>query len=133
MLWWNSKLQAVTEVGFVQAAKGVGKTLRAFQPTLKELASVSSDLKRSLEQEIGLDEIRSEFRQGSNLQPGPQPTAAQPRDIPSEVGCRTLSSLSLLLIALNMHADWLCPTARAFKLLIVCPWSHDRQFPSEAG
>lgn len=46
----------------VQAVKSLGKTLKTFQPTIRELASVSSDLKNTLEEQIGLDEIRAEFR-----------------------------------------------------------------------
>ncbi len=42
--------------------KSLGKTLKAFQPTIRELASVSSDLKNTLEEQIGLDDIRAEFR-----------------------------------------------------------------------
>ena len=46
----------------MQAVKSLGKTLKAFQPTIRELASVSSDLKNTLEEQIGLDDIRAEFR-----------------------------------------------------------------------
>lgn len=45
----------------LQAAKGVGKTLRAFAPTLQELTSVSRDLKNTLDNELGIDEIRRDF------------------------------------------------------------------------
>ncbi len=45
-----------------QAVKSLGKTLKTFQPTIRELASVSSDLKNTLEEQIGLDDIRAEFR-----------------------------------------------------------------------
>ena len=44
-----------------QAAKGVGKALRAFAPTLQELTSVSRDLKNTLDNELGIDEIRRDF------------------------------------------------------------------------
>jgi len=44
-----------------QAAKGLGKSLRAFAPTLQELTSVSRDLKNTLDEELGIDEIRREF------------------------------------------------------------------------
>ncbi len=46
--------------------------MRSFQPTLKELASVSSELKSTLEEQIGLDEIRQEFRQGPERRQGLQ-------------------------------------------------------------
>ena len=39
----------------------MGKTLRAFAPTLQELTSVSRDLKNTLDNELGIDEIRRDF------------------------------------------------------------------------
>jgi hypothetical protein len=57
---------------FLQAVKSLGKTLRAFQPTIREIASVSSDLRSSLEEQIGLDDIRAEFRAGTLPQPRPR-------------------------------------------------------------
>lgn len=53
---------------FVQAAKSLGASLRGFAPTIRELAGVSNELKQTLEQEIGLDEIRREWRDGSMQQ-----------------------------------------------------------------
>ena len=47
--------------GLAEAVKAVGATLRTFQPTIRELASVSSDLRSTLEEQIGLDEIRAEL------------------------------------------------------------------------
>ena len=55
--------------GLVQAVKSLGKTLRTFQPTIRELASVSNELKNTLTEQIGLDEIRNEFRQGATGAP----------------------------------------------------------------
>lgn len=48
-----------------QAAKSLGQSLKGFAPTIRELAGVSNELKQTLEQEIGLDEIRREWRDGS--------------------------------------------------------------------
>jgi TatA/E family protein of Tat protein translocase len=48
--------------GLAEAAKSLGKSLKGLQPTIRELAGVSTELKRTLEQEIGLDEIRNEWR-----------------------------------------------------------------------
>ncbi|XAR53638.1 hypothetical protein NMG60_11022265 [Bertholletia excelsa] len=45
--------------GLAEVARNLGKTLRAFQPTIRELQEVSREFKSSLEREIGLDEIRS--------------------------------------------------------------------------
>ena len=72
----------------LQAAKSLGKTVRSFQPTLKELASVSSELKSTLEEQIGLDEIRQEFRQGPDRAQGlnAAPTSAVSPVEPSSSG-----------------------------------------------
>ena len=46
----------------MQAAKSLGQTLRAFQPTIRELTQVSAELKSTLESEIGINEIKEELR-----------------------------------------------------------------------
>ncbi|KAI4340886.1 hypothetical protein MLD38_025681 [Melastoma candidum] len=43
--------------GLAEVARNLGKTLRAFQPTIRELQEVSREFKSTLEKEIGLDEI----------------------------------------------------------------------------
>lgn len=48
--------------GLAEAAAGLGKTLRAFQPTIRELADVSNELKSTLEKEIGLNEVKAELQ-----------------------------------------------------------------------
>ncbi|GMH36413.1 hypothetical protein BSKO_04281 [Bryopsis sp. KO-2023] len=48
--------------GLAEAAKSLGKAVRSFQPTIRELAEVSTDLRSTLEQEIGLEEIRDDFQ-----------------------------------------------------------------------
>lgn len=45
--------------GLAEVARNLGKTLRAFQPTIRELQDVSREFKSSLEREIGLDDIAS--------------------------------------------------------------------------
>lgn len=65
----------MTEANAMQAAKSLGKTVRAFQPTIREIVSASSDIRSSLEESIGLDEIRQEWQ-------NPTPQARSP---PSEV------------------------------------------------
>ncbi|CAO2821195.1 unnamed protein product [Amaranthus hypochondriacus] len=42
--------------GLAEVAKNLGKTLRAFQPTIKELQEVSREFKSTLEREISLDD-----------------------------------------------------------------------------
>ncbi len=46
----------------VQAAKTAGSTLKAFKPTLDELSTVSQDLRKTFDEELGINEIRNEFR-----------------------------------------------------------------------
>ena len=48
--------------GLADAAKGLGKTLRTFQPTIQELKEVSEEFKSTLEDEIGLDEFKSSIQ-----------------------------------------------------------------------
>ncbi|KAJ4705988.1 Sec-independent protein translocase protein TATB chloroplastic [Melia azedarach] len=43
--------------GLAEVARNLGKTLRAFQPTIRELQDVSREFKSTLEREIGLDDI----------------------------------------------------------------------------
>lgn len=43
--------------------------MRGFAPTIRELAGVSNELKQTLEQEIGLDDIRREWRDGTSRYP----------------------------------------------------------------
>ena len=55
-------LQNLILPALVQAAKSLGQTLRAFQPTIRELTQVSAELKSTLESEIGINEIKEELR-----------------------------------------------------------------------
>eukprot|EP00197_Chlamydomonas_leiostraca_P011279 CAMPEP_0202865272 /NCGR_PEP_ID=MMETSP1391-20130828/5518_1 /ASSEMBLY_ACC=CAM_ASM_000867 /TAXON_ID=1034604 /ORGANISM="Chlamydomonas leiostraca, Strain SAG 11-49" /LENGTH=207 /DNA_ID=CAMNT_0049545095 /DNA_START=196 /DNA_END=819 /DNA_ORIENTATION=+ len=48
--------------GLADAAKSVGQALRSFQPTIREVVEVTSDLKGTLEQELGLNELREAAR-----------------------------------------------------------------------
>lgn len=49
--------------GLADIAKQLGQTLRAFQPTIRELQEVSREFKETLNDEIGLDEIRNDIAQ----------------------------------------------------------------------
>ncbi|XP_047325294.1 sec-independent protein translocase protein TATB, chloroplastic-like [Impatiens glandulifera] len=44
--------------GLAEVARNLGKTLRAFQPTIRELQDVSREFKSTLEREIGLDDFQ---------------------------------------------------------------------------
>ncbi|KAJ6417645.1 hypothetical protein OIU84_001100 [Salix udensis] len=52
--------------GLAEVARNLGKTLREFQPTIKELQEVSREFKSTLEREIGLDEISSQTQNTSS-------------------------------------------------------------------
>lgn len=45
--------------GLAEVARNLGKTLRTFQPTIRELQEVSREFKSTLEQEIGLNDVKS--------------------------------------------------------------------------
>ncbi|RYQ94061.1 hypothetical protein Ahy_B09g100262 [Arachis hypogaea] len=49
--------------GLAEVARNLGKTLRAFQPTIRELQDVSREFKTTLEREIGLDDISTPPKQ----------------------------------------------------------------------
>ena len=48
--------------GLAEAARSFGQMLRSFKPTIRELAEVSTDIKSTLKQEIGLDEFQRDLR-----------------------------------------------------------------------
>ncbi|CAN6842665.1 unnamed protein product [Brassica oleracea] len=65
--------------GLAEVARTLGKTLRTFQPTIRELQDVSRDFKSTLEREIGLDEISTpnvynQNRMNTGTTPPPPPT-----------------------------------------------------------
>ncbi|AQK43341.1 HCF106C precursor protein [Zea mays] len=43
--------------GLAEVARNLGKTLRAFQPTIREIQDVSREFRSTLEREIGIDEV----------------------------------------------------------------------------
>jgi len=64
--------------GLAQAAKSLGATLRAFAPTIRELTQVSSELKSTLEEEIGLNDLRDEFQRPAVPSPRAVSTSSLP-------------------------------------------------------
>ncbi|KAK3144921.1 hypothetical protein QOZ80_4AG0319750 [Eleusine coracana subsp. coracana] len=62
--------------GLAEVARNLGKTLRAFQPTIRELQDVSREFRSTLEREIGIDEVPP----STNYKPTTysQPPAADP-------------------------------------------------------
>ncbi|XP_074291489.1 sec-independent protein translocase protein TATB, chloroplastic-like [Silene latifolia] len=63
--------------GLAEVAKNLGKTLRAFQPTIRELQDVSKEFKSTLEREIGLDDDPRAMR-------NPYQSATPPKPMPVE-------------------------------------------------
>lgn len=56
--------------GLAQAAKGFGEALRSFAPTIREITDLSSDLKSTIEDEIGLNDLREELRTTLSVETG---------------------------------------------------------------
>ncbi|KAK6135239.1 hypothetical protein DH2020_031011 [Rehmannia glutinosa] len=57
-------------------ARNLGQTLRAFQPTIRELQEVSREFKSTLEREIGLDDIDNPVPKSSSSNT-PKPTSEE--------------------------------------------------------
>lgn len=70
----------VLRIVLVQAVKSLGATFRTVQPTIRELVSASNELRTSLEEQIGLDEIRNEFRTPASSS---RPSAPYNPELPS--------------------------------------------------
>ncbi len=90
----------------LQAVKSLGKTLKTFQPTIREVMSVSSELRSTLEEQIGLDDIRSELQ--SSMVSESRPAARRPADPVSStflVGTRDIRSVHFWSTILN---TWYC-------------------------
>ncbi|XP_062154683.1 sec-independent protein translocase protein TATB, chloroplastic [Alnus glutinosa] len=65
--------------GLAEVARNLGKTLRTFQPTIRELQEVSREFKSTLEREIGLDDISTENKissSGANATSTPSSTTS---------------------------------------------------------
>ncbi|CAN6455710.1 unnamed protein product [Victoria cruziana] len=50
--------------GLAEVARNLGKTLRAFRPTIQELQAVSRDFRSTLQREIGLDDVPTQQSYG---------------------------------------------------------------------
>ncbi|CAN7115121.1 unnamed protein product [Brassica rapa subsp. narinosa] len=67
--------------GLAEVARTLGKTLRTFQPTIRELQDVSRDFKSTLEREIGLDEISTPDVYNQNIMNTARPPTPSVRNI----------------------------------------------------
>ncbi|XP_042004126.1 sec-independent protein translocase protein TATB, chloroplastic-like isoform X2 [Salvia splendens] len=66
--------------GLAEVARNLGKTLRAFQPTIRELQEVSREFKSTLEREIGLDDIDTPVPKRSSTNTTQPETNIEPKD-----------------------------------------------------
>ncbi|WVZ85395.1 hypothetical protein U9M48_032331 [Paspalum notatum var. saurae] len=64
--------------GLAEVARNLGKTLRAFQPTIRELQDVSREFRSTLEREIGIDEVPSSTNYSPTTTNNSQQPAANP-------------------------------------------------------
>eukprot|EP00270_Netrium_digitus_P010124 TRINITY_DN3116_c0_g1_i1.p1 TRINITY_DN3116_c0_g1~~TRINITY_DN3116_c0_g1_i1.p1 ORF type:complete len:369 (-),score=70.77 TRINITY_DN3116_c0_g1_i1:210-1202(-) len=67
--------------GLAEVARNIGKTLKTFQPTIRELQEVSREFKSALEEEMGLEELRNPT---NVTKPPPSPTPL-PSTLPTNV------------------------------------------------
>ncbi|KAL7107086.1 hypothetical protein ACP275_06G032400 [Erythranthe tilingii] len=67
--------------GLAEVARNLGQTLRAFQPTIRELQEVSREFKSTLEREIGLDDIDKPLPKSS----GPNTTKPTSEDLGTNI------------------------------------------------
>lgn len=65
--------------GLAEVARNLGKTLRAFQPTIREIQDVSREFRSTLEREIGIDEVS----QSTNYRPTTMNNNQQPAADPN--------------------------------------------------
>ncbi|XP_047938688.1 sec-independent protein translocase protein TATB, chloroplastic isoform X2 [Salvia hispanica] len=66
--------------GLAEVARNLGKTLRAFQPTIRELQEVSREFKSTLEREIGLDDIDTPVPKRSSTNTTQPEANIEPKD-----------------------------------------------------
>ncbi|GER46671.1 Sec-independent protein translocase protein TatA [Striga asiatica] len=97
--------------GLAEVARNLGKTLRAFQPTIRELQEVSREFKSTLEKEIGLDD--TDYRVPKNL--SPDTAKLSPVDKPEDLGANTELNGSSPEIAEDSANDGLKVKADKFR------------------
>ncbi|KAF3323171.1 sec-independent protein translocase protein TATB [Carex littledalei] len=84
--------------GLAEVARNLGKTLRAFQPTIRELQQVSKEFKSTLEREIGLDEVASSSPANYNSAPVTATNQSPPVDPNGKPTSSAYSSEELLKV-----------------------------------
>ncbi|XP_078177924.1 sec-independent protein translocase protein TATB, chloroplastic-like isoform X2 [Carex rostrata] len=84
--------------GLAEVARNLGKTLRAFQPTIRELQEVSKEFKSTLEREIGLDEVASSSPPNYNSSPVTATKQSPPVDPNGKPTSSAYSSEELLKV-----------------------------------
>lgn len=92
--------------GLAQAARSLGDTIKAFAPTIRELTQVSTELKTTLEEEIGLNDLREEFQRplgAPNSSKTAGAAALESAENASEVSSSSSSEESLSEITAGMQ------------------------------
>ena len=91
--------------GLAEIAKQLGSTLRAFQPTIRELQEVSREFKETLEDEIGLDDIRNPTPTPRQAPAAVPPAAATP-EAPAAATAADEAQVTEAMRAAAAEAAW---------------------------
>ncbi|XP_066349215.1 sec-independent protein translocase protein TATB, chloroplastic-like [Miscanthus floridulus] len=91
--------------GLAEVARNLGKTLRAFQPTIREIQDVSREFRSTLEREIGIDEVSqsTNYRPTTIQQPAADPNV---KPEPAPYTSEELMKVTEEQIAASAAAAW---------------------------
>lgn len=98
--------------GLAEVARNLGKTLRAFQPTIREIQDVSREFRSTLEREIGIDEVSQSTNytpttMNNNQQPAADPNIKPaPAPAPAPYTSDELVKVTEEQIAASAAAAW---------------------------
>uniref|UniRef100_A0A804MH45 Sec-independent protein translocase protein TATB, chloroplastic n=1 Tax=Zea mays TaxID=4577 RepID=A0A804MH45_MAIZE len=94
--------------GLAEVARNLGKTLRAFQPTIRELQDVSREFRSTLEREIGIDEVSQSTNYRPTTMNNNQQPAADPnvKPEPAPYTSEELMKVTEEQIAASAAAAW---------------------------
>ncbi|XP_020588812.1 sec-independent protein translocase protein TATB, chloroplastic [Phalaenopsis equestris] len=122
--------------GLAEVARNLGKTLRSFQPTIRELQEVSREFKSTLEREIGFDEVtnssNSAYRSRSIFNEN-QHTTSDPNGKPTaEAPLTATELLEEQPQGISIYSDGK-PTAEAPLAATESPEEHPREINSQTS
>ncbi|CAD6261104.1 unnamed protein product [Miscanthus lutarioriparius] len=94
--------------GLAEVARNLGKTLRAFQPTIREIQDVSREFRSTLEREIGIDEVSQSTNYRPTTMNNNQQPAADPnvKPEPAPYTSEELMKVTEEQIAASAAAAW---------------------------